>query len=169
MSMSLTSPAPTFADDRFAVISQPRPGTIVEVPPGSQLAVKFRRGLGPSRWHMVGVPGHLLVLADGGHEFQFLVFDCHEGDGPAEVRAPPPRARDGPRGLRAAGGAGQRRRCTNIQARIATNRMTVTPRFATVSTATSTPWWLLPAACTTQSAPLVTASPMPKTSSPCAW
>ncbi len=82
MSMSLTSPAPTFADDRFAVISQPRPGTIVEVPPGSQLAVKFRRGLGPSRWHMVGVPGHLLVLADGGHEFQFLVFDCHEGTAP---------------------------------------------------------------------------------------
>jgi hypothetical protein len=82
MSMSLTSPAPTFADDRFAVISQPRPGTIVEVPPGSQLAVKFRRGLGASRWHMVGVPGHLLVLADGGHEFQFLVFDSNEGTAP---------------------------------------------------------------------------------------
>ena len=31
---------------------------------------------------------------------------------------------------------------TNIQVRIATNRMTVTARFATVSTATSTPWWL---------------------------
>ena len=82
MSMSLTSPAPSFADDRFAVISQPRPGTIVEVPPGSQLAVKFRRGLGPSRWHMVGVPGHLLVLADGGHEFQFLVFGCDDGTAP---------------------------------------------------------------------------------------
>ena len=77
MSMSLTSPAPTYADDRFAVLSQPRPGTIAEVAPGSQLAVKFRRGLGPSRWHVVGLPGHLLVLPgseDGGHEFQFLVF-----------------------------------------------------------------------------------------------
>jgi hypothetical protein len=82
MSMSLTSPAPSYADDRFAVISQPRPGTIVEVPPGSQLAVKFRRGLGPSRWHVVGVPGHLLVLADGGHEFQFLVFGCGDGTSP---------------------------------------------------------------------------------------
>ena len=74
MSMSLTSPAPSYADDRFAVITQPRPGTIVELAPGSQLAVKFRRGLGPSRWHVVGLPGHLIVLADGGHEFQFLVF-----------------------------------------------------------------------------------------------
>ena len=46
--------------------------------------------------------------------------------------------------------------------------MTVTARFATVRTATSTPWWLLPAVCTTQSAPLVTPSPTPKTSSPCA-
>ena len=53
---------PRRADDRFAVISDPRPGTIVEVAPGSQLAVKFRRGLGLSRWHIVGVPGHLLVL-----------------------------------------------------------------------------------------------------------
>jgi hypothetical protein len=76
MSMSMTSPAPSFADDRFAVISQPRPGTIVELAPGSQLSVKLRRGLGPSRWHVVGLPGHLLVLADGGHDFQFLVFGC---------------------------------------------------------------------------------------------
>ena len=85
MSMSLTSPAPTFADDRFAVISQPRPGTIVELPPGSHLAVKFRRGIGPSRWHVVDLPGHLLVLPvseGGGHEFQFLVFDCDDGTVP---------------------------------------------------------------------------------------
>ena len=82
MSMAMTSPAPTFADDRFAVLSQPRPGTIVELAPGSQLAVKFRRGLGPSRWHVVGLPGHLLALPvseDGGHEFQFLVFGCDDG------------------------------------------------------------------------------------------
>ena len=171
MSMSHDQPGPRrFADDRFAVISQPRPGTIVEVPPGSQLAVKFRRGLGPSRWHMVGVPGHLLALLVGRRpRVPVPGLRLPRRHGPAAVRAAPPRARDGARGLRAAGGAGQRRRWTNIQARIATNRMTVTARFATVSTATSTPWWLLPAACTTQSAPLVTASPMPKTSSPCAW
>jgi hypothetical protein len=64
------------------VISQPLPGTIVEVAPGSQLSVKFRRGLGLSRWHVVGVPGHLLVLSDGGHEFQFLVFGCDDGTTP---------------------------------------------------------------------------------------
>lgn len=85
MSMPMTIPAPRFADDRFAVISQPRPGTIVEVPPGSQLAVTFRRGLGPSQWHVVGLPGHLLVLPvseGGGHEFRFLVFDCDDGTAP---------------------------------------------------------------------------------------
>jgi hypothetical protein len=82
MSTSLTSPATSFADDRFAVITQPRPGTIVELAPGSQLAVKFRRGLGASRWHVVGLPGHLLVLADGGHEFQFLVFGTEGGTTP---------------------------------------------------------------------------------------
>jgi hypothetical protein len=82
MSMSLSSPAPTYTDERFAVITQPRPGTIVELAPGSQLAVKFRRGLGPSRWHVVGLPGHLLVLADGGHEFQFLVFGTEGGTTP---------------------------------------------------------------------------------------
>ena len=85
MSMSMTSPAPTFADDRFAEISQPRPGTIVEVAPGSQLAVKFRRGIGASRWHVVGLPGHLLVLPvseGGGHEFQFLVFGAVDAVAP---------------------------------------------------------------------------------------
>ena len=64
------------------MVSQPRPGTIVEIAPGSHLTVKFRRGLGPSRWHVVGVPGHLLVLSDGGHEFQFLVFGCNDGTAP---------------------------------------------------------------------------------------
>jgi hypothetical protein len=85
MSMSMTSPAPAHADDRFAVISQPRPGTVVEVAPGCQLSVKFRRGLGLSRWHVVGVPGHLLVLPvseGGGHEFQFLVFGSDDGTTP---------------------------------------------------------------------------------------
>jgi len=85
MTMSMTSPAPSFADDRFAVISQPRPGTIVELSPGSQLSVRFRRGLGTSSWHAVGVPGHLLALPvseDGGHEFQFLVFGADDGSTP---------------------------------------------------------------------------------------
>jgi len=85
MSMTLTSPATSYADDRFAVISQPRPGTIVELAPGSQLAVKFRRGLGASRWHVAGLPGHLLLLPlsdGGGHEFQFLVFGAERGATP---------------------------------------------------------------------------------------
>ena len=82
MSMSLTSPAPSYADDRFVVISDPRPGTIVELGPGSQLAVRFRRGIGASRWHVAEQPGHLIVLADGGHEFQFLVFGCDDGTVP---------------------------------------------------------------------------------------
>ncbi|MDX6375669.1 MAG: hypothetical protein QOD98_4657 [Nocardioidaceae bacterium] len=84
MSASTTGPA-SYADERFAVISEPRPGTIVEVAPGSQLAVRFRRGIGPSRWHVVEMPGHLLVLPvsqDGGHEFQFLVFGADDGTVP---------------------------------------------------------------------------------------
>ena len=85
MSLSMTSPAPTLPDDRFAVISQPPPGTIVEIAPGSHLTVRFRRSLGPSQWHLAGVPGHLLVLPvsqGGGHEFQFLVFGCDDGATP---------------------------------------------------------------------------------------
>ena len=130
--------------------------------------MKFRRGLGPSQWHVVGVPGHLLVLRCRRRRPRVPVpgLRLRRRHHPAAVRAAPPRARHGPRGVRAAGGAGQRRRCTNIQARIATNRMTVTARFATVSTATSTPRWLLPAACTSQSAPLVTASPIAEDQQP---
>jgi hypothetical protein len=71
--------APTYVDDRFVVLTDPRPGTIVELPPGSQLAVRFRRGIGPSRWHVTGLPGHVLVLDDRGHEFQLLVFDARDG------------------------------------------------------------------------------------------
>jgi hypothetical protein len=82
MTMSLTSPAPSYVDERFAVVSEPRPGTIVEVATGSQLAVRFRRGLGASQWHLAGIPGHLLVLKDGGHEFQFLVFGADDGSVP---------------------------------------------------------------------------------------
>lgn len=74
-----TYTAPSYADDRYVVITEPSPGTIVELAPGSQLAVRFRRGLGPSRWHVTGLPGHVLVLADGGgHDFQLLVFGADD-------------------------------------------------------------------------------------------
>ena len=82
MTVSISSPAPSFADDRYVVVSDPRPGTIVELAPGSQLAVRFRRGLGPSRWYVTDRPGHLIELVETGHEFQFLVFDCNDGTTP---------------------------------------------------------------------------------------
>ena len=82
MTVSLTSPFPSYVDDRFVVVDDPRPGTVVELAAGSQLAVRFRRGLGPSRWHLAGLPGHLLLLSEGGHEFQFLVFGCAVGATP---------------------------------------------------------------------------------------
>jgi len=75
---SLSSPA-SYLDERFVVVHDPRPGTIVELAPGSQLAVTFRRGLGPSRWRVTGLPGHVVLLSAGGHAFQFLVFDCRDG------------------------------------------------------------------------------------------
>lgn len=84
----LNGPAGAGADERYVVLSEPRPGTIVELGPGSQLAVRFRRGLGASRWHVAGLPGHLLPLPvseSGGHEFQFLVFGGGAGH---DVTAP---------------------------------------------------------------------------------
>lgn len=86
--MPLTGTAAWSTDDRYVVVNDPRPGTIVELAPGSQLAVRFRRGLGASRWHVVSQPGHLIVLADGGHDFQFLVFGTVGGAeaGPTPLR-----------------------------------------------------------------------------------
>jgi hypothetical protein len=78
----LSSTAPSYVDDRYVVVHDPRPGTIVELAPGSQLAVTFRRGLGPSRWRVAGLPGHVVLLSAGGHAFQFLVFDCRDGSAP---------------------------------------------------------------------------------------
>jgi hypothetical protein len=72
------------AEDRIVVVCDPRPGTIVELEPGSQLGIRFRRGLGESRWHIADQPGHLLPLTQGGHEFQFLVFGT--GEGPQTLR-----------------------------------------------------------------------------------
>jgi hypothetical protein len=83
VSSPLSSPPPSFADDRYVVVSDPPPGTIVELAAGSQLALRFRRRLGPSRWHLADLPGHLLALAQNGHEFQFLVFGA---DGPVPLR-----------------------------------------------------------------------------------
>jgi hypothetical protein len=87
MTVTMTSPAGLVGavDDRIVVISDPRPGTIVELTPGSQLAVRFRRGLGPSRWQIAELPGHLLALVEGGHEFQFLVFGCLDGSAPLRL------------------------------------------------------------------------------------
>ena len=79
---SLAGATTAYAEDRFVVISDPHPGTIVELAPGSQLAIKFRPALGASRWHAVGIPAHLVVLAERGHEFQFLVFGSEEGPAP---------------------------------------------------------------------------------------
>jgi hypothetical protein len=85
MSAPLTGSAPAYADDRFVVLDDPRPGTIVELAPGSQLAVRLRRCLGASRWHVAALPGHLLALPvteGAGHAFQFLVFGCPDGTAP---------------------------------------------------------------------------------------
>ena len=86
-STPLTGPGGAGLDDRYVVLSEPRPGTIVELTPGSQLAVRFRRGLGASRWHVAGMPGHLVALAASGHDFQFLVFGSGgDDDGTAPLR-----------------------------------------------------------------------------------
>jgi hypothetical protein len=78
---SLSSPA-SVVEDRFVIIRDPLPGTIVELGAGSHLAVSFRRGIGASRWHVTALPGHVLLLAERGHEFQFLVFGHQDGTVP---------------------------------------------------------------------------------------
>ena len=156
MSMTLTSPAASYADDRYVVISDPRPGTIVELaarkPAGRDVPPR-------SRPEPVARLGAARPPAGAGRRRPPLPVPGLRLRGrrrAAALRAPPPRAGDLLRGVRGARGpdgrAGQRRPRTNIQVRIATNRMTVTTRFATVRTATSTPWWLLPAACSPERA-----------------
>jgi hypothetical protein len=87
MTTTMSNPAGLVgvADDRIVVISEPRPGTIVELTPGSQLAVRFRPGLGASRWQIAELPGYLVPLAQAGHEFQFLVFGCPGGTEPLRL------------------------------------------------------------------------------------
>ena len=84
-SASLAGSAPAYADDRYVVINDPRPGTVVELAPGSQLGIGFRRPLGLSRWHIAELPGHVLPLAVGGHTFQFLVFGAEECSRPLRL------------------------------------------------------------------------------------
>lgn len=71
-------------DDRCVVLTDPRPGTIVELGAGAQLGVRFRRGLGASTWHVTQKPGHLIQLGGDGHELVFLVFGAT--DAPAPLR-----------------------------------------------------------------------------------
>jgi len=87
MTVTMTNPGGLVdaADDRIVVIRDPHPGTIVELTPGSQLAVRFRPGLGPSRWQIAELPGHLVPLVQAGHEFQFLVFGCPDGTAPLRL------------------------------------------------------------------------------------
>ncbi|QIG45204.1 hypothetical protein G5V58_22730 [Nocardioides anomalus] len=80
MTVTTSFPLPSCTDDRYVVLTDPCPGTIVELGAGSQLAVRFRTPLGASRWQVTGLPGHVLPLAAHGAEFQFLVFG-HESDG----------------------------------------------------------------------------------------
>ena len=87
MTISMSSPAGLVgaADDRIVVVSDPRPGTVVELTPGSQLAVRFRRGLGASRWQIAELPRYLVPLAQANHEFQFLVFGSPEETAPLRL------------------------------------------------------------------------------------
>ena len=84
MTVTMSSPAGLVGavDDRIVVLSEPRPGTIVELTAGSQLAIRFRPRLGSSRWQIAALPTYLLPLAQGGHEFQFLVFGADDGSTP---------------------------------------------------------------------------------------
>jgi hypothetical protein len=56
-------------------LADPRPGTVVGLAPGSQLCLRLRAGLGPTRWHIAAHPGNLVPLAREERELSFLVFD----------------------------------------------------------------------------------------------
>ncbi|MXG91356.1 hypothetical protein [Nocardioides flavescens] len=73
-------------------LSDPRPGTIVELGAGEQLCLRFRPRLGASRWRVAAHPGHLLPLepASGAepHELHFLAFGGAAGTLRLERRHP---------------------------------------------------------------------------------
>ena len=56
-------------------IHDPSPGSLVELVAGSRLCLRFRSGLGPSRWHLAAHPGNLLPLLREESELSFLVFN----------------------------------------------------------------------------------------------
>jgi hypothetical protein len=60
------------------LVCDPEPGEVVHLPAGTHLEVKFRRGLGPSRWQIEDRPGHLVPLQEADHGFRFLVFSASE-------------------------------------------------------------------------------------------
>ena len=47
----------------------------MELRPGSRLCLRFRSGLGASRWHLAGHPGNLVLLVREESELSFLVFE----------------------------------------------------------------------------------------------
>jgi hypothetical protein len=77
MSATATSPAPRVnraTEERVVVVTDPRPGTIVELAAGCQLGIRFRRSLGESHWRIAETPRYLVALQQATHEFVFLVF-----------------------------------------------------------------------------------------------
>jgi hypothetical protein len=56
-------------------LADPRPGTVVELAPGSRLCLQLRSGLGPSRWYLAAHPSNLLPLVRDEFELSFLVFE----------------------------------------------------------------------------------------------
>ena len=56
-------------------LNDPSPGTAVGLAAGSRLILRFRSGIGPSRWHLANHPANLLPLVREESELSFLVFD----------------------------------------------------------------------------------------------
>lgn len=81
MTVTMTRPRTAPQTDRIMLVSDPSPGTVVELNPGAQLGLRFHKGLGASRWHIAELPAYLLPLSQDGHEFQFLVFGCTGSSG----------------------------------------------------------------------------------------
>jgi hypothetical protein len=86
MTVTLSTPESSqHVDDRCVVVHDPRPGTVVELAPGAQLGLRFRRHLGASSWHVAELPGHLIQLSGDGHELLFLVFGATESPRPLRL------------------------------------------------------------------------------------
>lgn len=82
----LDRPAGDSASARLHIVHDPQPGHELTVPPGTRLALRFRRrGLGLSRWEVLDRPGHLVPLEETPHGFLFLVFDAAGDDRPLRL------------------------------------------------------------------------------------